>query len=159
VLLVFALVQACGGSDEPLPPVHRQTLTDTCTLPLPPPPPPPAGLELAVIARGTDPAHCLPPHVRRKGLLVDVELSSRGRPRSVAAAHAAACLVIGANGEPVPQYGLTPAAEECILEDLRSWRFAAGDPCQAHGTLIELIEPRSERSATAALHVSGSCGG
>ena len=158
LLLSLSLVQACGDSGEPLPPVHGQAWDADCVLPLPPPPPPPAGLELAVITRGSDPVHCLPPDVRREGLLVDVELSPGGRPLSVAAVHHL-CLVIGPDGKVQPPFDLTPAAEACILADLRSWRFAGARPSHRHGTMIHLSPGRGEPSATAALHASGSCAG
>jgi hypothetical protein len=158
LLLSLSLVQACGDSGEPLPSVHGQAWAEGCILPLPPPPPPPAGLELAVITRGSDPVHCLPPDVRREGLFVDVELSPGGRPLSVAAVQHL-CVVIGPDGKVQPPFDLTPATEACILADLRSWRFARGNPCHRHGTSIQLMEERGGTSDSAALHVSGSCAG
>ena len=155
--LGLSLLQACGDYDEPLPPVHGQAWDRDCTPPLPPPPPP-LGLEQAEITRGRDPAHCLPVDIRREGLLLAVELSPRGRPLDVAAP-LDMCLESRHHDKPKPAFTLSPAVQECILEDLRSWRFAGASPCSSHGTFILLTEDGGKPSAAAALQAGGGCAG
>lgn len=117
VLLAFV---GCTVGDVELPNARRWNSPEPCEMAMPPPAP--------VVRTAADPAHCLPQAVRNRGADVLVRVSPDGRAIAVNDL-IDLCLTVGPSGKVFTKHELSDGEKQCILADLREWRFAGIETC------------------------------
>jgi hypothetical protein len=125
VLLAASI--GCAVSEEPLPTPRATARAETCADPVPPP--------LIVLESPTDPSECLAPSKRFRRLTVALNVAAAGRVKGVGE-FVELCSEVGPNGLALPPLELTPAEEQCVLQRVASWRFAAFNTCAAQQALV-----------------------
>jgi hypothetical protein len=119
-LLVF-ISGGCRSADEPLPDVPPTGLaTLACSDAAPP--------SVLPIRTGSELGSCLSASQLRGETTLAVHVARDGTVTSVEPA-ITLCLVVDDRGHPLPKLELTSAQQKCLVERLRSWRFAAFDTC------------------------------
>jgi hypothetical protein len=151
---VFLLVLAqagCAATDDPLPELYGPPGAEPCSDPLPSP--------VVAFNSPTDPAHCLPEAMRAIETTVSVRVSADGRAVEVEDAPTL-CLTVRSDGTIEPQNFLSSETKDCILRDLRTWRFAAGAPtCWPQSALVTLTTGHSRNGRVASSQTTAVCGG
>jgi hypothetical protein len=119
-------------SREPLPETQRSPAERpavVCGDPVPPP--------LLTVHNPTDPSTCLSAAKRVRGVTVAVSVARDGHATGVDRLFHV-CLEMGPDGKPLPPVELTPGELSCVLDQLRSWRFAAFSTCAPQQALVGL---------------------
>jgi hypothetical protein len=138
------LVLATGGcmsADESLPDVAP--LTDLTTMACRDAPPP----SVMPTSLGSELHSCLSAEQLRGETALAVGVARDGTATSVEAA-ITLCLVVDAKGTPLPKLELSAAQQLCLVERLRSWRFAAFDTCAPQVAYVEAAQSVLDRRAT-----------
>jgi hypothetical protein len=97
---------------------------------------PPAVLPTRV---GSELHSCLSATQLRGEATVVVGVARDGTATSVEPAFTL-CLVLDADGTPLPKLELTATQEQCLLERLRSWRFAAYETCAPQMAYVDAAQ-------------------
>jgi hypothetical protein len=144
-LLLLGTV-GCTPVPEALPDVapHALLATMACNDAAPP--------TVLPMGTGSDLSSCLSAMQLRGETTLAVGVARDGIATSVEPA-ITLCVVLDAGGRPLPRLELTAAQQQCLVERLRSWRFAAFDTCAPQVAYVEaahsaLDGPASDRRAS-----------
>ncbi len=130
--LLLLMTVGCGSVDERLPDVAPSVLaTEACTEAAPP--------SVLPIRTGSELGSCLSASQLRGETTLAVGVGRDGTATSVEPA-ITLCLVVDAEGTPLPKLELTGAQQQCLVERLRSWRFAAFDTCAPQAAHLDAAQ-------------------
>jgi hypothetical protein len=130
--LLVLISGGCRSADEPLPDVPAKGLaTMACSDAAPP--------SVLPISTGSELGSCLSASQLRGETTLAVHVARDGTVTSVEPA-ITLCLVVDDRGHPLPKLELTAAQQNCLVERLRSWRFAAFDTCAPQLAYVEAAQ-------------------
>lgn len=126
---VVAGCLGCVAQEAVLPAPRSYDEPEACSAPAPPP--------LMALEQPTDPQACLTHTHGIRGVTVLLNVSAEGRIEGLEP-HFELCAAMGADGIPLPPVELSIGEAQCVLERLRSWRFAAFDTCAPQQAFVVL---------------------
>ncbi len=144
-LCLVAIGTARCGQPQPPEPSAPVTVAG-CSDPAPPP--------LAVVSRSGDLVACLTEAIKRRGLVVTMDVGRDGHATSVQQ-WAYLCPSLDAKGQQGPPAALSLEERACVTKTIRSWRFAAFNTCARQFAHIGIPAQGSQLGCAARINEFG----